>query len=57
MDLLKFMMVLVLFTSKRYDASYDRIKYLASKKSGITDTIGHKFLGVRIDSYNFLPIQ
>ena len=27
------------------------------KKSGITDRINHKLTRIRIDSYNFLPIE
>ena len=35
----------------------DKIKYLTSKKSGITNSINHNFGRIRIDSYNSLPIQ
>ena len=35
----------------------DRINYLISKKSGITNCINHNFARVRIDSYNSLPIE
>ena len=35
----------------------DKIKYLISKKSGITDSINHNFGKIRIDSYNSLPIE
>ena len=34
-----------------------RLKYLISAKSGITDSINHKFARIRIDSYNSLPIE
>ena len=34
----------------------DRINYLISKKSGITDNINHNFAKITIDSYNSLPI-
>ena len=34
---------LVLFTSERYNAIYNRIAYLISEKSGITDIIDYKF--------------
>ena len=34
---------LVLFGSKQYDAIYNRIRYLISKKIGITDIISHNF--------------
>ena len=33
------------------------IKYLISKKSGITDSINHKFRKTVIDLYNSLPIE
>ena len=48
---------LVLFASERYNAIYDRINYLISEKSGITNSINHYFARIRIDSYNSLPIE
>ena len=36
---------------------FDKIKYLISKKSDITDSINHNFGKIRIDSYNSLPIK
>ena len=45
----------ILFDYERYNASYDRIKYLKSGKSGITDIINHNFARIRTDSYNSLP--
>ena len=39
------------------DKVYDRIKYLISKKSGITDSINHNFAIIRIDSHDSLPIE
>ena len=56
MDLLK-SIYLVLFASERYNAIYNRIKYLISEKSGITDSINHNFARIRIDSFNYLPIE
>ena len=47
----------VLFASERYNAIYNRIKYLVSEKSGITDSINHNFARIRIDSFNYLPIE
>ena len=35
----------------------DKIKYLISKKSGITDSINHNFARIRIDSYDSLAIE
>ena len=36
---------------------HNRIRYLISKESGITDIINHNFARIRIDSYNSLPIE
>ena len=57
MDLLKCMMeldILVLFSPESY-AIYNRIRYLISDKSFITDITDHNFAKIRIDSYNSLP--
>ena len=35
----------------------NNIKYLISKKSGITNSINHSFGRIRVDSYNSLAIQ
>ena len=35
----------------------DKVKYLISGKSGITDSINLNFGKIRIDSYNSLPIE
>ena len=40
-----------------FDKICDKIKYLISKKSGITDSINHNFGKIRIDSYSSLPIE
>ena len=48
---------LVLFGPERYDAIYDRIRYLISEKSGITYSISHIFAKIRTDSCNTLPIE
>ena len=37
------------------NAISERIKYLISEKSGITDSTNHNFGGIRIDSYNSFP--
>ena len=47
---------LLLFGHRSNDENCDRIKYLISEKSGITDSINHNFARIRIDLYNFLPI-
>ena len=40
-----------------YDEIYDRIRYLLSKKSGITESINYNSARIRTDSYNSLPIE
>ena len=47
---------LVLYCYERCNTNYERIRNLISEKSGITDSINHNFEGIRIDSYNSLPI-
>ena len=37
--------------------TFDQIKYLLNKKSGITKSINYNFGKVEIDSYNSLPIK
>ena len=39
------------------DKICDRIKYLLSKKSCITDNVNHNFTIIRIDLYDSLPIE
>ena len=48
---------LVLFGPEIYDAIYDRIRYPISHKSGITYSIDHNFTRIRIESYDYLPIE
>ena len=48
---------LVLFDYGLLDKICDKIKYLISKKSGITNSINHNFGRIRIGSYNSLPIK
>ena len=43
--------------SRIYNAIFDRINYLTTEKSGITDSVKHNFSSVRTDSYNSLPIK
>ena len=40
-----------------YNPTFNRIKYLISRKSGITDSINHNFARIRFNSYNSLPIE
>ena len=46
-----------LFDPWWYDASWIRMRYLIIKKSGITDSVNHDFARIRINSYNYLPID
>ena len=48
---------LVLFDYSYCDKICDKIKYLISEKSGITDSINHNFGRISIDSYNSLSIE
>ena len=47
----------LLFDHGLFDKICDKIKYLISKKIGITDSINHNFRKIRIDLYNFIPIE
>ena len=48
---------LTLLGSEKYDVFYDRIRYLASLKSGITYVFSEYFPKLKVDSYDFLPIE
>ena len=48
---------LTLFASEKYDAIYDRIRYLISLKSGITYIFSRYFAKIKVDSYDSLPID
>ena len=48
---------LVLFNYILFDKVCDKIKYLISEKSGITDSFDKNFGKIRIDSFNSLPIE
>ena len=48
---------LTLFGSEKYDAIYDRIRYLLSLKSGVTYIFSHYFAQIKVDSYDSLPIE
>ena len=43
--------------NSRYNAIFDKMNHLTSKKSGITDSINHNFSKIRIDLCNSLPIE
>ena len=44
---------LVLFGSEKYDYIYDRIRYLRSVKSGITNIFSHNYAEIKVGSYDF----
>ena len=48
---------LTLFGSEKYDAMYDRIRYLISLKSGIACNFTHYFAKFIVDSYDSLHIE
>ena len=48
---------LILFDYELFDKICDKIKYLISKKGGITNSINYNFGMIRIDSYNSLPTK
>ena len=48
---------LVLFDYWWFDEICDKIKYLISETSSITDSINDNFWKIRIDSYNSIPIE
>ena len=48
---------LVLFHYSYCDKICEKIKYLITEKSGITDSIYYNFGRIRIDSYDSLPIE
>ena len=47
----------VLFDYSYCDKICDKIKYLISEKSGLTDSINLTFIRIRIDLYDSLPIE
>ena len=44
----------VLFSPEKYDAIYNRIRYLLSQKSGITS---HNYAKIKIDLHDSLPLE
>ena len=48
---------LILFDYGLFNKICDKIKYLISKKSVITNSVNHNFGKIRIDSYNYLRIK
>ena len=48
---------LVLFGPEKYDAIYNRIRYVISQKSGIRFFISHNYSRIKIDSFDSLPLE
>ena len=48
---------LALFGPEKYDAIYNKIRYLVSLKSGITYIFSHYYVKNKVDSYDSLPIE
>ena len=42
---------------KKYSATYEKIRYLISIKSGITHIISHYFTSIKVDFYDSLSIE
>ena len=47
----------ILFDYGLFNKTCDKIKYLISKKSSITNVMNHKFGKIIIDSYNSVPFK
>ena len=48
---------LISFDPEKYDAIYNRIRYLLSPKSDITYVNSHHYVRIKIDLYDFLPLE
>ena len=46
---------LTVFGSEKYEAIYNRIRYLISIKSSITHIFSLYFVEIKVDSYDSLP--
>ena len=46
-----------LFVSEKYEAIYNRIRYLISQKGGITCIFSHYFAKIKVDYYDSLLIE
>ena len=46
---------LVLFVPVRYNAIYNRIRYLLGEEGGIADSINHNYAKIKVDSYDSFP--
>ena len=48
---------LVLFGGEKHDFIYNRFRYFKGVKSGITYVIFHNYAKIKVDSYDFLPLE
>ena len=48
---------LVLFDPEKYDSIYNRIRYFISQSNGLTYVVSHNYTRIKIDSYDFLPLE
>ena len=48
---------LTLFGTKKYDAIYNKFRYVISLKSSITYMFSHYFAKIKVDSYDPLPLE
>ena len=48
---------LVSLGPEKYDAVYNRSRYLISQKNGITDVFFHNSSRIKIDSFDALPLK
>ena len=48
---------LILFGPEKYDAIYNRIRYLISQKRSITYVFSHNYAKIKIESYDSLPLE
>ena len=48
---------LILFDYRLFNQIFNKVKYLITRKSGITNSITYNLGKIRIDSYNSLPIK
>ena len=48
---------LILFDYRLFNQIFNKVKYLITRKSGITNSFTYNFGKIRIDSYNSLPIK
>ena len=48
---------LVLLSPEKYDAIYDRIRYLINQNSVVILGMSHNYARNKVDSYNSLPLE